>query len=198
MGRSQELHYITPIPNVPSVLAHGILCHNRARKVQHDSCASQEIQERRSRVIVPNGRPLHEYANLYFNARNPMMHLLKDNHNNLTVLALSPDIIDLPGVVITDRNASRDFALFLPAPNGLDIIDQELVFAEYWTNPNPIYQHEHKGIMCAEVLVPDKIDAEYIVKAYTSGNTSRTALADVLSMEQVVLETVVNAHLFFR
>ena len=32
-----------------------------------------EIQGRRDLVMVPNGRSLHEYANLYFDQRNPMM-----------------------------------------------------------------------------------------------------------------------------
>ena len=193
-----ELHYITPIVNVPSMLMHGILSNKLARKVGHVSCASQDIQQRRAKVILPNGKPLHDYANLYFNARNPMMHVLKDKHNELAVLAISPDVLDIAGVIISDQNAARDYALFKPSPNGLEEIDPELVFAERWTHPNPIDYDRHKGIMCAEVLIPDKIGADYILKVYVSSNRSRKALVDILGSDESKLEVVINSHLFFQ
>ena len=45
----------------------------RAKSIKHSSVAMSEIQGRRDLVMVPNGRSLHEYANLYFDPRNPMM-----------------------------------------------------------------------------------------------------------------------------
>ena len=51
-----ELHYITPIANVPSILELGILSHNRAKRVRHESVAMNEIQDRRARVTVPGGK----------------------------------------------------------------------------------------------------------------------------------------------
>ncbi len=54
----EELHYITPIANVPSILTHGILSHVRVRKLPHQSVAMPEIQDRRRKVRVPNARPL--------------------------------------------------------------------------------------------------------------------------------------------
>ena len=60
-----ELHYITPIANVASILEHGIASHNRAEKLQHDSIAMPEIQDKRKSVVVPNGLGLHDYVNLY-------------------------------------------------------------------------------------------------------------------------------------
>ncbi len=48
-----ELHYITPIINVPSICAHGILSHNNAQRVQHDSVALQDVQNKRSQKRVP-------------------------------------------------------------------------------------------------------------------------------------------------
>lgn len=195
----KELHYIAPIVNVPSLVTHGILSHNKASKIKHESCASQDIQDRRARVVVPGGRPLHDYANFYFNARNPMMHLIKDDHIELVVLAISPEIIDLSGVIITDCNASRDYALFKPAPDGLDVIDADLIFAEFWTHPsNRIKYDRHKGIMCAEVLVPDKVDANYIIKAYVSCSQSYEATASILSAAGISLEIQINGHLFFQ
>jgi hypothetical protein len=67
MTRSEvdELGYIVPIATVPSILQRGILSHRRAEEISHESIALQEVQDLRAKVIVPNGRLLHEYTNLY-------------------------------------------------------------------------------------------------------------------------------------
>ncbi len=83
-----ELHYITPIDNVVSILSSGILSHQLAAKVHHTSVAMQEVQDIRMNKVVPGGRNLHEYANTYFNARNAMLYLRKDDHAKLCVLLL--------------------------------------------------------------------------------------------------------------
>jgi len=193
-----ELHYITPIENVPSIMASGILSNKLTKKIGHKSCASQDIQERRAKVILPNGKPLHDYVNLYFNARNPMMHLLKDNHYELAVLAIDPNILDTSGVIVSDQNASREYALFKPAPDGLEMIDKNLIFAEFWTHPDPIKHYEHKGIMCAEILVPNKIDAGFVLRAYVSSDQSHGVLLAMVTSVMLNLDVIINSHLFFH
>ena len=189
-----ELHYIAHIDNVSSIHQRGLLSHNRARSIPHKSVAMMEIQERRSKKIVPGSRPLHDYVNLYINARNPMLYKRRSEHSNLCVLRVSPEVLDLPGVVVVDRNAARDWAAFYPALDGLKYIGADLVFAESWIHPNdPVETHRHAGIMCAEVLVPDCVDFEYILGAYVS----HTDVQDKLSGDQGYLELDVNRHLFF-
>ena len=125
-----ELHYLTPIANVPSILKHGILSHKRVSKLSHQSVAMPEIQERRRKVIVPSARPLHEYVNLYICARNPMLYKRRTEHQTLCILCISPQVLDIPGAVIADRNASSDYVRFDAAPRGLARINRDLVFAE--------------------------------------------------------------------
>ena len=196
MRRDQlsELHYITPITNLPSVLSRGILSHRQAEKVRHRSVAMDEIQERRTRKRVPGGRALHEYVNLYFCARNPMLFKRKDQHAELCVIRVSTAVLDLPGVVITDQNAASDYALFSPAPDGLKYVDHDLVFAEYWTHEDPIEQYRHRSIKCAEVLVPDSVPPSYILGAYVSGSTTQAAI-EALGLDMSV---TLSPHLFFR
>ncbi|MDY6909565.1 MAG: DarT ssDNA thymidine ADP-ribosyltransferase family protein [Thermodesulfobacteriota bacterium] len=118
-----ELHYITPIANVPSILEKGILSHNRAKRVEHQSVVMNEIQDRRAKVTIPGGRRLREYVNLYICARNPMMYKRQAQFKELCVLKISPDVIDLPRVVVSDRNASSEYAIFKAAPGGLGIVN---------------------------------------------------------------------------
>nr|MBA2390780.1 DUF4433 domain-containing protein [Geodermatophilaceae bacterium] len=131
-----ELHYITPIANIPSILERGLLSYKRATSILRRSVAMQEIQARRAKVVVPGGQRLHEYVNLYIHARNPMLYKRQDQHRELCVLRISTDVLDLPGVVVADQNASSGYARFEPAPSGLEIIERDMVFAEYWTHPD--------------------------------------------------------------
>ncbi len=189
----KELHYIAPIQNIPSILQHGLLSHNRAQKLPHQSVAMSEIQKRRESVKIPGGLPLHDYVNLYFHARNPMLYYLKAQHAQLCVLQISPDVLDLPDVVITDGNASSDYTLFLPSPGGLSFLSASGVFAERWTDPDPIVYLKKKRIKCAEVLVPHKIEVEYIIGAYVSCQASATALHTAGFTKPIT----VDPHLFF-
>src|SRR5262245_16376391 len=77
--RVAELHCIMPMANIASVLEHGILSYERAARLQHHSVAMQPVQDRRDRKQVPGGLKLHQYANLYFHARNPMLYKRKDD-----------------------------------------------------------------------------------------------------------------------
>jgi len=51
-----ELHYITHIRNVSSILKHAILSHQKAAKYYPVSVAMTEVQARRSVRVVPQGR----------------------------------------------------------------------------------------------------------------------------------------------
>jgi hypothetical protein len=186
--RSQlvELHYIAPITNLGLILEHGILSHARAAAHGHISVAAVEIQDRRAGKVVPGGRPLHEYVNLYFHARNPMMAKRQERHPELCVLQLSPNVLDIPGTIVTSQNASSDYALFRPAPDGLVIVNYELVFARDWRDPDQIAYWRKKSIKCAEVLVPDRVGPEFIQGVYCSVDQSRGSVQAVCELTVTV------------
>lgn len=180
--------------NIPSILQLGILSNRRASKVRHTSVAMQKVQERRAKVVVPGGRKLHEYANLYVCARNPMLYSRQAQHLDLCVLRVSTDVLDIPGVVITNANASSDYVRFVAAPAGLSIVDREATFAEYWTDQDPIIQWRKKSAKCAEVLVPDKVAPKFIVGAYVSCQHG----VERLNALGTGLAVTINGHMFFR
>ena len=190
----QELHYITPICNIPSILQHGILSHVRASRLQHQSVAMQVVQDRRSPKSVPGGRRLHEYVNLYICARNPMLHKRKDQHLEICVLQIRPEVLDLPDVIVTDQNAASDYVRFAKAPEGLPIVNREMVFAEWWKHPeDQILEWRHTSIKCAEVLVPDRVDPRFICGTYVSCDQAQQAVVAV----NADLHVAVDRHLFF-
>lgn len=189
----RELHYITPIANLDSILHHGLLSKCRAKRFGHKSIAMEEIQRIRKNKKVPGARPLHEYVNLYFCARNPMLYKRKNQHAEICVLRISTAVLDLRNVIIADGNAASDYTRFWPSPEGLEYVDEAIVFAEYWTDPDEIVAWRKKRIKCAEVLVPDRVDPKFILGVYVS---CEQAKRNVEAMN-LSLHVKVDTHLFF-
>ena len=109
----KEFHCFMPSASVPSVMKRGVLSYHRAIKLAHRSVAMPEIQERRSKVRIPHGRPLHHYANFYLDARNPMLYKRRNNAIGLCVLRISTAARHIEGAVLADRNASSEYVRFL-------------------------------------------------------------------------------------
>jgi len=173
-----ELHFIVPMKNVPSVLTLGILSHHEAARLKAVSVADPLVQKRRQNKQLPNAGLLHSYANLYFHARNPMMCALQGRRAALTVLRIDRTVLDLPGVIISDGNASSDYTRFYPSPAGLAFLSHELTFTRDWRAPNDLIRYYvQKRTRCAEVLVPKQVEPRYILGAYVCSAAAQTALA---------------------
>ena len=192
-----ELQYITPLENISSIFEHGILSHKLANELPHRSVAWNKMQDKRSRKSIPSGHMLHEYANLYICARNPMLYKVRSD-NNLCILGVSPRVLDLPGVVIANSNAASEYVRFMPSPNGLELIDKDFVFAESWIHPDQIDTWKHKSAKCAEVLVPNYVNKRFLNSAYVSDIRSQEILLDQLRVMGQTLRIVVDEYLFFR
>lgn len=196
MERAQlsELLYISPIENVSSIMTRGLLSHRRADRVPHQSIAMPEIQRRRSRKQVPGGSALHEYVNLYINARNTMMYARHELHETLCIIRVDPAVLDLPLVAISDQNAASDYARFHPSPSGLRYIDRERVFARSWKHPDDQREEwRHESSMCAEVLVPDRVAVALVLGAYVSCESA----AGAIKVATPDLPVKVYPYLFF-
>lgn len=189
-----EMHYITAIANLPSILRHGILSHKLADKIEHDSVAMQEIQDRRQNKRIPGAGNLHDYANLYFDAHNPMLSRCRARNSEICVLQIDALVMDQADVIVTDRNAAADMVRFFPVVAGLSAISNDRVFAKYWTHPNDFYEERlHKSQKCAEVLVPQRVDTKLITGAYVANQTALEAVAAVNSM----LSVRIRSDMFF-
>lgn len=176
--RVAELHCIMPIANLSSVLAHGILSYERAARLRHESVAMQPVQDRRDQKQVPRGLRLHQYANLYFDARNPMLYKRHGEATALCVLRISLDALKIPGTVVTDSNAASDYARFLH-PSQWEYINFDDVLAADWTHDDRRRYFQHKSRKCAEVLVPHRVPQQYVSGAYVVDVVARARLAAV-------------------
>ena len=189
-----ELYFIAPIDNVSSILGHGILCHKLAERINHHSVAMQEIQERRENKKIPGARRLHEYANLYLDAHNPMLSKCRSRNDEICILQVDTNILDLPGVIIADQNAASKLVRFSPVAEGLERIDRDRLFARYWTHPQDYFDEKrHKSEKCAEVLVPNRVAVQFIIGAYVANETALSRFQQL----NLALPVCIKRDIFF-
>jgi hypothetical protein len=193
-SRVTEFHCIMPMANIASVMKHGILSFDRATKLEHHSVAMQSVQDLRDKKQVPGGLQLHQYANLYFHARNPMLFKRLNEVDSLCVLRVSKQVLAIAGAVITDQNAASDYVRFLD-PSQWKLLPFDDIYAEDWRHPNdPIASWKHKARKCAEVLVPNLVDPKFVTGAYVVDAAAAARLMGLGFAPAVTVDRV----LFFR
>ena len=163
------LYNINDLRNLVSIFQYGILSKKLVERMKienYSDISNLDVQKKREVKRVPNHAFLHEYANLYIDARNPMMYFEVRNRNldELCVICVDKKVLDLENVVITDRNAAAELAKFDTPQLALRHLDFESIFLRNWNDSSECIKSEKKSKKCAEVLVLDKIPVEYLVK----------------------------------
>jgi hypothetical protein len=137
-----------PIANIASVLTKGVLSNERAEKLKHKSVALQAVQDKRHTKQVPGGLRVHQYANLYFHARNPMMYKRRDQAEELCVLRISLKVL------------------------------KDIYARDWRHPDDQIRQWRHTARKCAEVLVPHVVEAHYLIGTYVVDEDARELLLE--------------------
>lgn len=187
-----EFHCIMPMSNIPSILIHGILSYDQVSKMEHESIALEDVQNRRDKQ-VPGGLKIHQYANLYFHARNPMLYLRKDKL--ICILRVTKSICDLPEIVISDRNAASNWVRFFSLSQASSL-DFEKIYAKYWKDrfADERLNMDMTSKKCAEILIPHSIPPDYIIGAYVKNEEEKNSLQELGFDRQIE----VNTEMFFR
>lgn len=120
------LFNINDLRNLKSIFQYGILSKNEKLKSEDKK--------------IPNHGMLHDYANLYFNPRNPMMYYLINHKKieDLCIVCVDKRVLDLEGTVVSDRNTASELAAFESVDKGKRYINFSKVFARYWMSDNPL------------------------------------------------------------
>lgn len=110
---SYNIHFlfnINDLRNLDSIFQYGLLSKNE--KIKHGihsvDLSNADVQRIRNNKRIPNHGMLHDYANLYFNPRNPMMYYLINHKklDDLCIICIDKRVLDLDGTVVSDRNAA--------------------------------------------------------------------------------------------
>ncbi len=206
MGRERitELHYIAPLANLESIFDKGILSHNEAEPFKKADVSMQEVQNIRAHKVIPasamgSERKIHDCANVYLNAKNPMLFCRQKEKENICVLRLKSALVDLPEAVIADRNAAANEARFFKAAEGVHQLAENILFGQFWTSKNndEATNRTNGQLRCAELLLPHKIHPSYIAGMYVASEAVKQAVLAKFP-EGCPVEITVHPAFFFE
>ncbi len=196
MPISKELYYITHIDNLPSILEKGILCHSRVddKAISPTSIYDEEIISHRRDKTIGDAKSLWEYANLYFNPRNPMLYRVKCEHeiNDIAILVIALDIVNRSDLYITDGNAAHSDTCFFSTEKNRSKISlvRKNANVKWWNKHD-----DSKRTIMAECLVPDRVSPEKIKRINVPSSNTKLKVEERIGTK---LDVIVEPWLFFK
>lgn len=192
----RNLYYITHVDNVKSIVRDGILSHAVVEElhVEHKQIYDAAIVGRRSKRMAPDGQTLWHFANLYFQARNPMLYrvLREKGPGEVAVLEVGREALYIDGAFISVGNAAAAESEILPAKDGLKKIEAiwPEISSEWWRANDG-----SKRRIMAECLVPNRIPPELVHAVYVYGHDLAGELRSQLPSR---ISVIPQPETFFR
>lgn len=193
----KSLYYITHRDNVSSILKHGILSHSSIhdQALPYEAIYDSNIVSNRQEKLTPNGQSLWQFANVYFQARNPMMYRVahEKSVNDLAIIGVNNSILNLPNIFITDGNAANTVTNFYTPKEGIAALAEtwNIITGEWWNSTDG-----SKRKIMAECLVPTHIPSEYIHTIYVANQNAADKLRSIIGLSTIPI--VPEPNLFFR
>ncbi len=191
------LYYITHIDNVHSILQHGILSHERvlSDNIEYTRIYADDIVANRRQIQTPDGRSLWHFANLYFQARNPMLYRVIHEKpvNEIAVISVKPEILDGLDIFISTGNAAHSASEKLPSGEGRKALRKIIkdTKLEYWKE-----EDDSKRKIMAECLVPDMVPPSLIQTIYVATRSAKANLEALIPYSNIPIVT--ESNIFFH
>lgn len=197
--RIENLYYIAPIENLPSILKQGILSHAEIERqgIEAVRIYDAEIVANRQKRLTPDGRSLWEFANLYFQPRNPMLYRVvhEGKSKNVVVLAIRPQVLDL-AQYIAIGNAASLMSEILPKEEGLRALRSREIWAmikSAWWRP----EDGSKRIIMSECLVYGAIPPDFIHTVYVASHQTAEEVRRLLELRPGKIAVIPDPPMFF-
>jgi O-acetyl-ADP-ribose deacetylase (regulator of RNase III) len=177
----KSLYYITHKENVESILKNGIYSHNKIEKegITIKKIYDENVINIRKNKLLPNSEKLSDYANLYFQPRNPMLYRLlctaERGINDIVILEISKDILNIEQSYLANANAATEAAEFFEPSKGYSKIDKIILDDQAWWNDLV----GGKSKIMAEFLVKDHIPNDYILSIYTANEEVQQEMKNI-------------------
>ena len=193
----KSLYYITHIQNLPSILNQGILSHQKVEElgVAYTPIYDSDIVSKRKDKFTPEKNSLWEYANLYFQPRNPMMYRVihEQNKRNLAIVGVKSEVLNLDRVRVTDGNAANDPTKFFPIKEGLVMLRNQwkIIQSDWWND-----QDGSKRKIMSECLIPGQISPKFIDSIFVVDHQAKKQVESIINSAKVHI--IPEPHMFFQ
>ncbi len=190
----KSFYYITHIDNLTSIAKNGILSHQRIEdlEIPFTPIYDTAIVSNRKNKRTPDGQSLWDFANSYFQPRNPMLFRVvhEKSANDIAVIGISPAIMSQTGTYVTTGNAANTDTEILPPAKGLKEIDWKIIESDWWNSVNG-----SKRKIMAECLVPDQIPPQFIHSVFVANPTVADKVKKAIPN---TISVLVEPKMFFR
>lgn len=188
------LYHMTHISNLASIIKYGLLSHNVAHRLNliQSDISDPDVQSIRASLKDKiYNRSLHEYVPLYFSPRNPMLYRRKEIQEDIVILGLDPNLLFESKIVISDGNAASGETLFYASTESLHELKWEIVRAKFWNN-----LEDGRRVKCAEVLVPNNITPDKILRVFCYSNKHRETI--ISAKQGTPIKGLVKPDMYFK
>ena len=196
----RSFYYITHKDNLTSILERGIYSHQKIKdeNIKATKIYDEEVISVRENKIVNSDSCLSQYANLYFQPRNPMLFRVLSEAGDgsyhkgvesIVLLEINRDIFEVENSYIATLNAATSEAQFysnIDFAKGLFQIDNIILDNEAWWNDLA----GGKQKIMAEFLVKDNIPPNYITAIYTASNSLQNDLSAKIKGKGIILDKI--------
>lgn len=192
----KQLYYLAHIDNLSLILNRGILSQKiRAEEgIQYAPIADSNIVGRRRYKQTPDGKSLWDYANLFFQPRNPMLFRVIDEKDsqNLVVFWVTNTVFREQGIFITDGIAANSQTKFYRLSEGLEMFQthQKIIQSDSWISWN--HDPDLRRKLMAECLIPNRVDPKYIQQFMVADQGVANSLRGHLSFANIQKLIVAN------
>ena len=171
-----SLWHLTHKNNIESILEHGILSHDNAKKLtNYVDISDHQVQDLRKKKESIHGRRIHEYVPLFINPKNAMLYRVMQDiskKNKLCLIEIFLDVLEWE-YIFTDGNAASRYTNFYMSLNdNFDSIPWDDIFSTSWSYRG-VRDEIRKSHMMSEFLIYPKIAPKYIgeILCYTQNTT---------------------------
>ena len=192
----KSLYYITHIENINSILSQGILSHQNVEEkgLKYTAIYDAGIVSNRKMKNTPVGKSLWQYSNVYFQPRNPMLYRVvhEKSFKNLAVIALYPQVLEIPEAYITDGNAANNITEFYDYKDGIKIIYGmwNTIRGEWWNSLDG-----SKRKIMAECLIPKFVSPDLIHSIYVANHNIAEKVKSLITKE---ISIIPEPTMFFQ
>jgi len=186
------------IENVPNILANGLtLATSENANENYVPIGDNSLIDRRSSVIVPNGKNLNEFLPFYFWYRMPMLYVVQKGYNGVPIQNPENIVYCITNVekiiqsrlpfLFTNGHAVSKLSKFFGKDeiNSLEeIIDFDAVKNSFWVNENDLDLKRRKE---AEFLVEGDIPLDVISGWVVYNEKTKERLLDFGIQDELIV-----------
>lgn len=195
---NKSLYYITHIKNLPSIFDKGIFSHAKIeeKKIKYERIYNEEIVNNRRHIIVYDNKTLWDFANVYFQPRNPMMFrvICDKSPKDIAIISIKRNaILRRKDIFLTTGNAASSYSDIYPASQFKKAMSEIVknTNLEYWGDVDG-----GKRKIMAECLVPDTIDPVHFDGVYVSNHDTAEIVKHSIGLASVPI--IPEPNFFFE